>query len=158
MLSIELVCIGKVDAMFQNACAEYQKRIGAYANITVTELSETKLAEDSDAARRKVIETESDRILAHIQKKRGLLAALCIEGKPMDSVSFSGYLRNAAQTDSRIHFVVGGSLGLSDKLKQQAALKLSMSAMTFPHQRARLMLLEQLYRAMSIQTGSSYHK
>ena len=91
--------------------------------------------------------------------KGAAAVALCVEGRQLDTVQFSDFLKRSADSGrSRIAFVIGGSHGLGEQVKQAAALRLSMSPMTFPHGLARLMLLEQLYRAMSIQNGGKYHK
>lgn len=159
MLAIEIICVGKLNQKFyKEGCAEYLKRLSAFAKVTVTELAETRLEGESEAAKQKVIEDESSRILAHLEKSRAVLAALCVEGQEMTSEQLAGYLEKSAMTAPRIAFVIGGSLGLSDALKKRAALRLSMSRMTMPHQLARLVLLEQLYRACTINANIKYHK
>ncbi len=159
MLAIEIVCVGKLgQAFYRDGCAEYQKRLGAFAKVTVTELAETRLDGESEAACRRVIEDESSRILAHLDKSRAVVAALCVEGEELSSVQLADFLQRSAMTAPRIAFVIGGSLGLSDALKRRASLRLSISRMTLPHQLARLVLLEQLYRASTINANIKYHK
>ncbi len=159
MLGIELVCVGKLGTPFyRDGCAEYIKRLSAFAKVTVTELAETRLAGDSEAARCRVIEEESARILAHLEKGRAQPVALCVEGQEMTSEQLAAHLQAAAMQTPKIAFVIGGSLGLSEPLKARAALRLSMSRMTLPHQLARLVLLEQLYRACTINANIRYHK
>lgn len=159
MLSIELICVGKLGTQFyREGCAEYIKRLGAFAKVTVTELSETRLTGESEAACRRVIEEESARICAHLDKSRASAVALCVEGEQMTSEQLAAYLECAAMTAPKLAFVIGGSLGLSEQLKARAALRLSMSRMTLPHQLARLVLLEQLYRACTINANIRYHK
>ena len=159
MLSVEIVCVGKLNQSgLREACEEYEKRLGAFCRLTVTELAETRLAEDGEAAQRKVVETESARILEHIGRKRTLLAAMCVEGREMTSPQLAAFFADAAMTCPDVTFVVGGSLGLSEELKARAQLRLSMSRMIFPHQLARLMLLEQIYRACTINANVKYHK
>ena len=110
------------------------------------------------AAEEKVIEAESARILARLEKRRAAIVAMCVEGREFSSPELAAYLEQTAQQTSEMVFVIGGSLGLSDELKRRASLCLSMSRLTLPHQMARLVLLEQIYRACTIQAHISYHK
>ncbi len=159
MLSIDIVCVGKLSQSFlRDGCAEYVKRISSFAKLTVTELSETKLADESKAGEQRVIEDESARIMAHLSKKKQLVVAMCVEGKKLSSTELATYISRAQNDTSAIAFVIGGSLGLSEELKNSADLKLSVSDMTFPHQLFRLMLLEQIYRAQTINCNIKYHK
>ncbi|MBM6939746.1 23S rRNA (pseudouridine(1915)-N(3))-methyltransferase RlmH, partial [Pseudoflavonifractor phocaeensis] len=104
------------------------------------------------------LEKEGKAILARLPKN-ALLTALCVEGKPLSSEALAGQLEQwAGSGSSALAFVIGGSYGLHPSVKAQAALRLSMSPMTFPHHLARVMVLEQLYRAFQISAGSRYHK
>ncbi len=159
MLSIEIVCVGKLGQKFyREGCAEYLKRLGPFAKVTVTELAETRLENDSPAARNRVIEEESARILSHLERTRAQIVALCVEGEQLSSEQLADYLSKAAMQAPKLAFVIGGSLGLSESLKRRAALRMSMSRMTLPHQLARLVLCEQLYRACTINANIKYHK
>lgn len=159
MLGIDILCVGKLNARFlKEGCDEYMKRLGSFAKVTVTELPETRLLGEGDAYAAKVIEDEGARILAVLQKRKGAVVALCIEGKKLSSEGLADYLDRAAGSYGAVTFVIGGSLGLSDGVKANANLCLSMSDMTFPHQLARLMLCEQIYRAMTINNNVKYHK
>lgn len=160
MLSVNVLCVGKLkEAYWRDACAEYQKRLGAYCRIQVTEIAEERVAENpSDSQIAATVEAEGKRLLAHIPYDC-LAIALCIEGKEMDSPRLAQYLDRATVDGvSKMVFVIGGSWGLSDAVKSRANLRLSMSPMTFPHQLARVMTLEQIYRAFQISGGGKYHK
>lgn len=159
MLGIDILCVGKLNTRFlKEGCDEYMKRLGAFAKVTVTELAETRLLGEGDAYAQKVIEDEGARILAVLQKRKGAVVALCVEGKKLSSEGLAAYLEKTAGSQPSVTFVIGGSLGLSDAVKAKADLRMSMSDMTFPHQLARLMLFEQVYRAMTINNNVKYHK
>lgn len=160
MLHIHVICVGKLkEKWLSDAVSEYSKRLGAYCSLTITELEECRAPErPAPADLERVLQTEGKRILAAIPKK-GTVCALCIEGGQISSEELSRAMDDwAVQGVSDLCFVIGGSWGLSDEVKQAAARRLSMSKMTFPHQLARVMLLEQLYRAFQISTGGKYHK
>ncbi len=159
MVNIEVVCVGKLNqAYFREGCAEYLKRLNGFCRARVTELPETRLLGEGEAAERRVIEDESERIRAHIGKRRAIVVAMCVEGREMTSPELADFLDSAALRAPEAVFVIGGSLGLSRALKESAGLRLSMSRMTMPHQLARLVLLEQLYRAGAINAHVKYHK
>lgn len=159
MQNIEIVCVGKLGQRFyKEGCDEYIKRLGAYVKIAVTELPESKQQGTGPVAEQRVLEQEGAAILSHLAKRQGPVVALCIEGQEMDSGSLAQYLRASAMSASAVTFVIGGSLGLADTVKQAAQLQLSLSRMTMAHQLARLVLLEQVYRACSINAGAKYHK
>lgn len=157
MFTINLICIGKLkESYLRDACKEYEKRISAYGKLNIIELSESKLRDNpSNADITRCIEIEGEAILA---KAKGTLISLCIEGKMLSSTELADYFDKAKQTTSEVSLIIGGSYGLSDKVKRQSVLALSMSPMTFPHQLARVMLLEQLYRSFQISSGGKYHK
>lgn len=159
MLDVEIVCIGKLKQDFlRNGCAEYLKMLGAYAKVSVIELPETKISGNGDAAIKKVVDEESKSILQYIGNKRAAVVAMCIDGKKFSSGDVADFLAKTSQINSHIVFVIGGSHGLSKDFTDSADVRMSMSDMTFPHQLARLMLLEQLYRAFSINANAKYHK
>ncbi len=158
MLTINVICIGKLkEDYLRLAVAEYTKRLSAFCKLNVIELSEYKLPNDpSDTQIAKCILAEGESIL---QKAKGAILPLCIEGKQLGSEEFSAKIDEIALSGiSEISFVIGGSYGLSDKVKSMGSFKLSMSKMTFPHQLARVMLLEQIYRAFQISNNGKYHK
>ena len=160
MLSIRLICVGKLkERFYAEAVAEYTKRLNAFCRLELIELSEERLGENPSAAE---IEAALNREAEQIEKKLlkdGTLICLCIEGGQMESEAFAGMLMRTENSGRpRLSFVIGGSFGLARKLKDRADLRLSMSKMTFPHHLARVMLLEQIYRGFQIKEGSRYHK
>lgn len=158
MLTVKLICIGKLKENYlRDAQAEYQKRLGAFCKIEVIELSEYRLPDNpSDAQIEKGLTEEGKAILA---KASGTLIPMCIEGKMLSSTQLADRIAKIAlEGESTLSFIIGGSFGLSDEVKSRGSLKLSMSPMTFPHQLARVMLLEQIYRAFQINAGGKYHK
>ncbi len=159
MLNVTVLAIGGLkERYFTEACDEYKKRLGAFCKLNVVEIDEFKLAQNpSDAEVEKCILSEGKAILAKMPQK-AFVVALCIEGKSLSSVELAKKIEKIADNNSHIVFVVGGSHGLSREVKNLAGLELTMSAMTFPHQLARVMLLEQIYRAFSINGGLKYHK
>ena len=138
---------------------EDEKRLGAYSTIKVIELAESRLPDSpSQKEIANALENEADMILKKITPQSAVIA-MCIEGKMMSSEDFSHKLEGfALEGKSTVNLIIGSSYGLSDRVKSAAHLRLSMSPMTFPHQLARVMLLEQLYRAMSISANGKYHK
>lgn len=160
MQSVQLICVGKLkEKFYADACAEYAKRLGAYCKLTVLELPEERLPDKPsqgqiDAA----LDKEGDRILSKIPAG-SVIIALCVEGKTLSSEELAARMAKwAVQGGSQLVFLIGGSFGLHPKVKERAALRLSMSPMTFPHHLARVMALEQIYRAFKINEGSGYHK
>lgn len=159
-MNIHLIAVGKLkEDYFRAACSEYAKRIGAYGKIKITELAEARLPDDpSEKEIAAALEAESKAILAAIPSGSAVIA-MCIEGTQLSSEELSARLdKLALEGKSTVCFIIGSSFGLSDSVKKTAALKLSMSKMTFPHRLARVMVLEQLYRALSISGGGKYHK
>ncbi len=160
MLNVNIICVGSLkESYWREACAEYAKRLGGFCKFCITEVSESRLPKSySEADIAKVIENEGKSILSRIGYG-SFVIAMCIEGREMDSPQLAARLEQTALCGkSRIDFVIGGSYGLSDEVKRRADLRLSMSPMTFPHQLARVMLCEQIYRAFSINADTKYHK
>lgn len=159
MLDIRIICVGKFkEKYWEAASAEYMKRLGAYCNVSVTELKEEKLpANASTADERNVKEAEGRAILAKLSKG-GAVIAMDIRGKELSSEDFADKIRQTAFTHSTIDFIIGGSLGLSDEVIRRADFRMSFGRITLPHQLARVVLLEQIYRAFKINAGETYHK
>lgn len=160
MLNITLLCVGKLkEAYWREACAEYEKRLGAFCRFRLIEVAEERLPDNPSAAQiSATIEAEGKRLLDQLPKDCAVVP-LCIEGKELDSPTLSNRIQKmAVEGISHIVFIIGGSWGLSDAVKNRAAFRLSMSPMTFPHQLARVMVLEQVYRAFQIASGGKYHK
>ncbi len=159
MLSIQILCIGKLkEKYWKEACAEYAKRLSGFCRFSIVELEESRVPENpSQAQIDHALKEEGARILA--KTGSAALIALCIEGREMSSPALSKELQLAAVNGiSKLAFAIGGSWGLSGDVKRAAKYKLSMSPMTFPHQLARVMLCEQIYRAFQIANDGKYHK
>ena len=160
MLNLSIICVGKLKERFYvDAANEYLKRLAGYCKPEVIEIREQRLpAEPSDAQIMASLEKEHDAIDAIIPAG-AFTFALCLEGREIDSDELSKLLSDrAVHGTSRLCFIIGGSHGISDSLKARADFKLSLSKMTFPHNLARVILLEQLYRAFKIAEGGKYHK
>ena len=160
MLSITLLAVGGLkETYLRQASAEYAKRLGAFCKLQVIEVPEHRLPQNPSAAQIEAGLAAEGAALRQKIPGGSYLAALCIEGKALSSTQLARQIAALAQGGaSHLTFIIGGSHGLWQPLKTRADLRLSMSPMTFPHQLARVMLLEQIYRAMSINSGSKYHK
>ena len=160
MMKVKLIFLGQLsEPHWRDACAEYKKRLSHTCTVQEVELKEARTGKDPSAGEiAAALEREADAILAQIPP-RAFTVALCIEGKQYDSPSLSRLLSDKVTCGaSELCFIIGSSHGLSDRVKAAADLRLSMSALTFPHQLARVMLYECIYRCMEIQRGSPYHK
>ncbi len=159
MINVTMIAVGKLkESYLRDGCAEYIKRLSAYSKTNVIEIAEEKCGDNPSPAEIKtVLEKEGERIISKIPKGAAVIP-LCIEGTEYDSPSFSKLIEKISQTNSHICFIIGGSFGLSPEVKSLAKTKLSFGKMTLPHQLARLVLLEQVYRAFSISNNSKYHK
>lgn len=160
MLRVNVICVGKLKEKYlKDAVAEYAKRLSAFCKFSVIEVDEEKTNGDpNDSGIETILSAEGKRILSKLDRN-DLVIAMCIEGRQLSSEKLAKYISDSAVTGvSTIDIIIGGSWGLSEEVKSRAKLRLSMSEMTFPHQLARVMLCEQLYRAFSINAGSKYHK
>ena len=160
MLSVYLICVGKLkEKFYKDACAEYIKRLSPYCKLTVIEIPEAKLAKDPTLGEiAAALDKEGDAIRAKIPPSSRVVA-LCVEGRMRSSEELPRMFPLPGHSpDKHLVFLIGGSHGLHPSVKAECQSLLSMSPMTFPHHLARVMLLEQLYRAFKIQEGSSYHK
>jgi len=160
MFDITLIVMGKLKEKFYlSAAAEYEKRLRGYCSFKLIELPEHRLPEDPSPAEIQAgLDREAELIFAKVPKN----SWLCIftpEGKLLSSEEFAGKLKDVKNSGkSSACFLIGSSFGISQRVKDKADFKLSMGKMTFPHHLARIMVLEQLYRAEAIQAGSKYHK
>ena len=160
MQRVTVLCVGKLKEKFYiDAAAEYVKRLQRHCKLELIELPEQRLPDDpSPAEIQKALRAEGDAIREKLPKG-GAVIALCIEGKPCSSQELSRRMADlAVQGKTQLTFLIGGSVGLSEDVKKLADWRLSMSPMTFPHHMARIMLLEQIYRAYQIADGTKYHK
>lgn len=158
MQTIQILAYGRLKEKYlRDAAAEYEKRLSRFCNFSCTELEPVQLSEKaSEKEIAAALEKEGQQL---IKRMKGYCIAMCIEGKLMDSSALSEKIASVGITgDSTVTFVIGSSYGLSDEVKRRADLRLSMSPMTFPHQLARVMLYEQIYRSYQIQSGGRYHK
>lgn len=151
MLGIKLICVGKMkEKHFISALAEYEKRLGGMCDFEIIELPEQRGAD--------ALEKEAELILRRLPKSCFVIA-MCVEGKALSSEGFASLLADCAGDGrSTVVLIIGGSDGLHESVKNRAELRLSMSAMTLPHHLARVLLSEQVYRAMTIIKGMKYHK
>ena len=160
MQRVTVLCVGKLKEKFYiDAAAEYVKRLQRHCKLELIELPEQRLPDDpSPAEIQKALRAEGDAIREKLPKG-GAVIALCIEGKPCSSQELSRRMADfGVQGKTQLTFLIGGSVGLAEDLKRRADWRLSMSPMTFPHHMARIMLLEQIYRAYQIADGTKYHK
>ena len=158
MLKITVISVGGMkESYFAEAIAEYEKRASAYAEMKNINLKEAPLAATRAGDIAAALDAEGEQILKHLPP-RACKIALCVEGKQLSSEELGALIGEVKRTAGELCFVIGSSHGLAPAVKQRAELRLSMSRMTFPHQLARLMLLEQIYRALTILQGGKYHK
>ncbi|MBO5943671.1 MAG: 23S rRNA (pseudouridine(1915)-N(3))-methyltransferase RlmH [Clostridia bacterium] len=160
MINVQLIVLGKLKEKYMKDFAiEYEKRLSGYCKLTVTELEPVKLSDNpSEQEIKNALNKETQMIKAKISKN-SYVFSMCIEGKQMSSEELSKKLEDIALSGkNNITFIIGSSFGLSQEIKQMSDYKFSMSKMTFPHKLARIMLTEQIYRAMSITNNGKYHK
>lgn len=160
MLKINFITVGTLsERHWRDACDEYKKRLGAAAKVCEIQLKEVKVPKDPSAAEiDAALEAEADRILAEIPA-RSYTFALCVEGKQYTSPELAAMIdAKMSEGIGDICFIIGSSHGLSKRVKNRADVCLSMSKLTFPHQLARVMLYEAVYRCLEINRGSKYHK
>lgn len=159
MINISIICVGKLKEQFlRDGCSEYLKRLSPYAKTQLIEVAEERASDNPSAAEiQSIIEKEGARIIDKIPKGAAVIP-LCIEGREFSSPEFASEIEKISLSNSKIAFVIGGSFGLADKVKSLGKIKLSFGKITLPHQLARLVLTEQIYRAFSIINNSRYHK
>ena len=160
MQKVSVICVGKLkENFYAEAAAEYAKRLQRHCKLDIIELPESRLSDSpSPAELQKALACEAAAIREKLPKG-GAVIALCIEGKTCSSEELSRRMADfAVAGKTQLTFLIGGSVGLDEELKRQADWRLSMSPMTFPHHMARIMLLEQIYRAYQIEQGTKYHK
>lgn len=159
MQTVQILALGKCkEGYLREACREYEKRLSRYCRLQITELEPAALSQNpSEKEIAAALEKEGAELL---KRAKGYCIAMCIEGKQLTSPGLAEKLEQAAQggDSGAVTFLIGSSYGLAPAVKQRAQLRLSMSAMTFPHQLARVMLLEQIYRGYQILAGTKYHK
>ncbi len=151
-MTINLVCVGNLKEKYWiEACDEYQKRLSKFCKLKLVEVDEQNKYTNID----QIVSKEGEIILNHLTPHSVLMA---IEGKQYSSEELADFIREKQLLTSELTFVIGGSYGVSDEVKKSVQSKISFGKPTFPHNLARVMLLEQIYRAFMINAGSSYHK
>ncbi len=160
MRPITILCVGKLkEKYWKDAADEYSKRLSAYCDLKIEQVQDEKAAENlSEAQKQKVKDKEGEKLLSKLPDNTYLIA-LTIDGKKYTSERLSSHIEKIQSSgDGRIAFAIGGSLGLSEAIVKRADEKMSFSDLTFPHQLARVILLEQIYRSFKIRSGEPYHK
>ena len=159
MLHINIICVGKIkETFFKDAIQEYSKRLSRFCNLSITEIADEKIPDKTnEKIENDIKEKEGNNILSHI-KKDSYVIALDLKGKEFDSIAFSKEISNLSISSSNITFIIGGSLGISNKVLSVCNEKICFSKLTFPHQLIRIFLLEQLYRSFKISNNETYHK
>lgn len=155
MLKINIIAIGKIkEKYFKDAISEYQKRLQNTVNLSIIELEECLLSGSNNIET--VKDNESNKLLSEI---KGYSILLDIEGRALNSLEFSGtFNKLMTEGNNEISFLIGGSYGVNEKLKNAVNMRLTFGKMTYPHQLMRVILIEQIYRAFSIMNHSQYHK
>lgn len=160
MFDITLITMGKLKEKFYiSAAEEYKKRLSGYCRFSILELPEVRLPDDPSPAEISAgLEKEADLIFSKIPRG-SWFCVFTLEGKELSSEKFADKLKEVKLSGkSSACFLIGSSFGMAQRVKERADFKLSMGPMTFPHHLARIMVLEQIYRAEAIQAGSKYHK
>ena len=159
-MKITLIAVGKIkERYFEDAIREYSKRLSRYCRLEIIQVADEKTPDGaSEALEEQIKEKEGRRILDQI-REGAYVIALAVEGKQLDSLELAARMeRLAVEGKIQLVFLIGGSLGLSKEVMRRADFALSFSAMTFPHQLMRVILLEQIYRSFRIRAGEPYHK
>lgn len=150
---IKIICVGKIkEKFYKEAIEEYTKRLSKYTKLQIIEVEDVNLPNEPQ-----IKQKEKELIEKNINEKDYVIT-LEIEGKELNSIELSKKIQELEQTNPNITFIIGGSYGLDDKIKERSNFKLSFSKLTFPHQLFRVILLEQIYRAYKIKNNESYHK
>lgn len=159
-MKISILCVGKVkEKFFRMAVDEYVKRLSRYCKLEIIEVADEKTAENASEHEVALIKDKEGERLSKYIRPEGMLVVLEIQGKMFSSEELSEKIQQSGiHGESHIQFVIGGSLGLSDKILNKADILLSFSKMTFPHQLMRVILLEQIYRSYRIMNNEPYHK
>ena len=161
MMGINIISVGKLkESYLRDAALEYSKRLSGFCRLNIIELPESRLSDNpSEKKIQNALENEAKLIESYINKSSAFNIAMCIEGKQLSSEELSAKINETGvDGKSTINFIIGSSYGISTNIKAKADFNLSMSKMTFPHQLARILLLEQIYRAFQISNGGKYHK
>ena len=159
MTHLTLISVGTLkEDYLKDAVAEYKKRLSQYARVDEINVKETPIKnEDSESEIAKALESEAEKIISAMPSDSYKIA-LCVEGVQFDSPKLASIISSASDKSGKISLVIGSSHGLSERVKNECDLRLSISKMTFPHQLMRVILMEALYRSFTIIAGKKYHK
>ena len=159
MANLTIITVGTLkEGYLKDAVAEYKKRLSQYARVDEINIKEEQIRDEDDSTEiSRALESEADKIIAAIPKGAGKIA-LCVEGKQYDSPALARLIGKMADESGKIALVIGSSHGLSEKVKRECDVRLSFSALTFPHQLMKVILFEALYRSFTILAGKKYHK
>ena len=159
MANITIITVGTLkEGYLKDAVSEYKKRLSQYAKVEEVNIKEEKIQNEDDPSEvKRALDAEADKIISAIPKGAGKIA-LCVEGKQYDSVALAKLIGRMTDESGKIALIIGSSHGLSEKVKRECDVRLSFSAMTFPHQLMKVILFEALYRSFTILSGKKYHK
>ena len=159
MATITIISVGTLKENYlKDAVAEYTKRLSQYARVEEINIKEERICDENDKAEiSRALDLEAEKILSSVPKGSAKIA-LCVEGKQYSSPALASLVGRLVDECGKITLVIGSSHGLSDKVKKECGVRLSVSEMTFPHQLMRVILLEALYRSFTILAGKRYHK
>ena len=159
MANITLITVGTLKENYlKDAVSEYKKRLSQYARVDEINIKEERIVNEDDSSEiRRALDSEGERILSSIPKGSSKIA-LCVEGKQYDSPALARLIGKMADESGKITLIIGSSHGLSENVKRECDVRLSVSALTFPHQLMRVVLYEALYRSFTILAGKKYHK
>lgn len=158
-MNISIICAGKIkEKYFTAAIDEYKKRLSRFANIEIIEIPDEKIPDNASLKEEELIREKEGRAMLSKIKSGSYVVSMCIEGKQLSSEELAQKISSVTMQTSRIVFIIGGSLGLSDEVKQRSDLRLSFGKITLPHQLMRVVMLEQIYRAFKINSNETYHK
>lgn len=159
MTTLTIITVGTLKEKYlTEAVAEYKKRLSQYAKVEEINIKEEKINNEDDHAEiERALDSEAQKIIAAIPKD-SMKIALCVEGKSYDSPALAKLIGKMVDEKGKITLIIGSSHGLSEKVKRECQTRLSVSALTFPHQLMRVILMETLYRSFTILAGKKYHK
>jgi 23S rRNA (pseudouridine1915-N3)-methyltransferase len=159
MTTLTIITVGTLKEKYlTEAVAEYKKRLSQYAKVEEINIKEEKINNEDDHAEiERALDSEAQKIIAAIPKD-SMKIALCVEGKSYDSPDLAKLIGKMVDEKGKITLIIGSSHGLSEKVKRECQTRLSVSALTFPHQLMRVILMEALYRSFTILAGKKYHK
>ncbi len=159
-MKIKIICVGKLKEKYlKDGIEEYIKRLKRFAETEILEIPDEKIPDNASVGEKNIVISKEGEKILKVIGKNDYIISLCVEGKQMDSEAFARQLSEITTfNSSSISFIIGGSLGIDEKVKNISHMRLGFSKMTFPHQLMRLVLVEQIYRAFKINNNEEYHK